>query len=227
MRIYLSFCVCLLVLLCVPQRTASANPFIISKPVYAWDGFYWGAHLGAAWTELLAPPSNDSGATEFSGGLSVGYDREFSRVVFGVLADVEINTWDDRGPVVDPSILAPQLIMHSKLNWFSTLRGRIGYRYQRFMTFATVGLAAGRVETELYAGPPGPAPFTTIEDDEWRFGYALGGGVEYLLTSRDAIGIEYLYFNLGDKTYGIAATGQRIEQEISGHTVRATFRYRF
>jgi outer membrane immunogenic protein len=94
------------------------------------------------------------------------------------------------------------------LDWFSTLKGRFGYAWDRWMIYGTGGLAfgGGRSETNVsfatlgglsvYSGAvhSGSANFT-------RAGWALGAGFEYAFSGPWSLKAEYLYVDLGRFSY--------------------------
>ena len=59
------------------------------------------------------------------------------------------------------------------VDWFGTVRGRVGYAFDRFMVFGTGGFA--------YGGGGESDGLQFGRKDETRIGYAVGGGVEYAL----------------------------------------------
>lgn len=74
-----------------------ANQSLKDGPVYGptWTGFYVGAHGGYAWSETDFPgapaypagPPRPSLEGGFAGG-QIGYNKQFDRIVVGVVADV-------------------------------------------------------------------------------------------------------------------------------------------
>ena len=65
------------------------------------------------------------------------------------------------------------------LDYFGTVRGRIGYAFNRFLAYGTGGFAYGGGDSDL--------------------GYAAGGGLEYAITDRLSVKAEGLYVNLGKR----------------------------
>jgi len=96
----------------------------------------------------------------------------------------------------------------NKLNWFSTLRARAGYAWDRWLIYATGGLALGGVKSEtnvsfatlgglsVYSGAvhSGSETFT-------RVGWTIGAGAEYAFSGPWSLKAEYLYINLGTHSY--------------------------
>lgn len=112
-------------------------------------------------------------------------------------------------------------------DWFGTIRGRIGYAFDRFMVFGTAGVAftdrpsrsktssgyanGAAVPAEFYLGPASigngamVAPTGGSGDTKGsNFGYAIGGGIEYAVTDSLSVKLDGLYVNFG-RTGGLAA----------------------
>lgn len=219
-------------LTCTPAR--ADNPFITRKPVYNWNGLWWGGHLGAEWGELIAEPASGTGYEDarFSGGIGLGYDREFSRVVFGVSADTDFASWSAGGrmylPAVSPSLLSPQLTVRSEMEWFTTVRARIGVRFDRALPYITGGLALAKITTSAQSvATTGPFAFAPVTSDSWEAGYTIGAGLEYRLTEHDTLGVEYLYYQIQGPDLVVVPQNWRLDNKIRGHIVRATFKYTF
>src|SRR5215208_3471443 len=70
----------------------------------------------------------------------------------------------------------------SSLDWFGTARGRIGWAFDRVLVYGTGGFAFGGGDNDNGC----PEGFRSTRDcnfggDDTRWGYAIGGGVEWAL----------------------------------------------
>ncbi|MGA7323784.1 MAG: outer membrane beta-barrel protein [Rhodomicrobium sp.] len=112
------------------------------------------------------------------------------------------------------------------MEWFGTVRGRIGYALDSALLYATGGFAYGGVSYK------GNAEFQNSFFPAFGFsnsrttdtGYAAGGGVEYKLSSAWSAKVEYQYINLGtDKLTSPAVSGAIVSVKADNdyHTVRA------
>lgn len=147
-----------------------------NAPAYAavenWSGLYGGVNVGGGGTAndgLLSP----SGA--FAGG-QIGYNWQGvlglgSQWVLGVEADIQGSGIDDGAFGVK-----------SSLNWFGTMRGRIGYAFGPALVYGTGGFAFGEVEN--------------IGVTETQTGYVIGAGVEYKLNPSWSVKGEYQFISL-------------------------------
>jgi outer membrane immunogenic protein len=86
-----------------------------------------------------------------------------------------------------------------KLDWFSTVRARLGFPvWERTMLYATGGLAIGHVKTSyVYRGLGGLQPGWLGDDSATRLGWTAGGGVEHAFAGNWSVKLEYLYIDLG------------------------------
>jgi outer membrane immunogenic protein len=199
-----------------------------------WSGFYVGANVGYG-----SSPNNDqlalsgdfptglSPAGAFAGG-QIGYNWQFGRLVLGAEADFQGAGISDR--VQDLNFGDN---FHSSLDWFGTVRGRLGYGFDRMLVYATGGFAYGGI----HSGVDGPLlPGSPYRFDGTATGYVLGAGLEYKLTPTLSIKGEYQYINLGtnDPTNPAGAPysligggGNSIVRDDAYQTFRMGLNYRF
>ena len=190
----------------VPQRA-----FV---PVYNWTGFYIGINGGGAWGD-----SNwDSvGTFDVSGGMiggTVGYNWQFSQWVFGLEGDID---WTN---INGSSTAACAAGCKTSNSWLATVRGRVGYAFDRFLPYVTGGLAVGNIR----ASQPG-----FIGGDDTNAGWTVGGGLEFVIAGNWTAKAEYLYVDLGKFNCGLAC-GNGINPDnvsFSTHMVRGGVNFRF
>jgi len=131
--------------------------------------------------------SNTRNNEGFVGGGQIGYNYQFtpgSGVVVGIEADaqyVDFGAQRNRFSFAAPagSTLVPGALVYnpnglSGLDYFGTVRGRLGYAFDRTLVYGTGGFAYGSGSADRsfggYAG-----------NDSFRTGWAVGGGIEYAL----------------------------------------------
>lgn len=244
-RIIRCFLVALPVWLAAQPSHADHNLFIIHAPQpIHWTGYYWGGHVGLQWAEIASPSLADPTRTtklderSWSAGLGLGYDREISTVIFGWTADIDLTTVDVEHrirnvPIPEHDLNAEQAHLSTELKWLSTLRARLGLRIDRFLPFATIGVGVARAEGKAVAklvslsDPTAEPTFLSISESDLVAGLAAGGGLEYRLTARDAIGVEYIYIDLPIGDASPTIMGRRTGKDFTSHIVRLLFRYRF
>jgi outer membrane immunogenic protein len=177
-------------------------------PVYAtvdWSGLYAGINAGGGGTANDGVVSPSGG---FFGG-QIGYNWQGvlglgGNWVVGVEADIQASGIDD-------SVEG----FKSSLNWFGTVRGRVGYAFGPTLVYGTGGFAFGEVEN------------TGLGSDT-QTGWVVGGGVEHKFSPTWSIKAEYQFISLdaGDPANGRSlglVNGDRSEI----NTFRVGLNYRF
>jgi outer membrane immunogenic protein len=216
-------------------RRAAPPPIFTPVPVFTWTGAYFGINAGYAFDASsrntgsafgIPAPFATPGTVAtfrnrsqdgFSGGGQIGYNYQFtpgSGVVIGVEADAQyLDFGRDRNNAFISGAVAPGLIVNdprglSSLDYFGTVRGRLGYAFDRTLVYGTGGFAYGSGSADRsFGGFRG--------NDSFRTGYAVGGGIEYALptdsflnffrSSAVTLKVEGLYVNLdrGTRNQGV------------------------
>ncbi len=194
----------------------------------------------------------------FSGGGQIGYNYQFtpgSGVVIGFEADAQyVDFGRDRNrfaftPGLNPGALVFNPNGLSGLDFFGTVRGRLGYAWDRTLLYGTGGFAYGSGGGRDFGLPNG-------SNNDFKTGWTAGGGIEYALptdsflnffrSSAVTIRVEGLYVNLdrgtglngafavvGGRTYrvsdadvaALAIANRRRSDEFA--VVRAGVNYKF
>ncbi len=136
------------------------------------------------------------------GGLGAGRNWQTAALVYGLEADIEgsgqrglVTICDTAGCPVGSGMGAATI----KLPWFATFRGRLGFTpAERWLVYATGGLAVGEIDQRLSGGPVGAAPAFTVNSNATRAGFAVGGGVETYILDHWSIKVEYLFLGYGN-----------------------------
>ena len=245
----------------LPVRYTKAPPVVVS-PAYNWSGFYVGVHAGYAFDErddvvttgqVAGNIANVVGGARpglvrvdrdgFIGGGQIGYNWQSSpNLVFGVEADISyvdarrsINVGTLSLPTAAPPNVPLTNTFRSTMEYFGTVRGRIGYAWDRTMVYATGGLAYAEVNNSAaFFGPAGQLQFTG-GGRRTDTGYTVGGGIEHAFTPNWSMKAEYLYYDLGSNTVNVAVipgsggggTGYNTRFHNDGHIVRAGLNYKF
>lgn len=97
--------------------------------------------------------------------------------------------------------------IESETKWLATVRGRVGYTFDRFMVYGTGGVAFGEVETNvgfncLVAGcAASPNVIATSGSaNDTRTGWVAGAGIEWMFANNWMVRAEYLHVDLGTAT---------------------------
>ncbi len=188
---------------------AKAAPAYVAPPLYNWTGFYVGINGGGGWgTSSFSAPFT-TGSFDTSGGLvggTLGYNWQVGQVVFGLEGDLDWSNIRGSSPCGATSC-------ETRNDWLGTVRGRLGYAFDRFMPYVTGGAAFGNIKTSI-AG--------VGSSNETNIGWTLGAGLEAAIAGPWTAKIEYLYVDLGD---GGAVAGSTAD--FKTNIVRAGLNYRF
>jgi len=209
--------------------------------------------------------SNRNNNEGFVGGGQVGYNYQFtpgSGIVVGVEADAQYADFGRQRNRYTPGTfgvgggIVPGTLVYnpnglSGLDYFGTVRGRLGYAFDRTLVYATGGFAYGAGGGRQFG--------SGVSSDDFQTGYTVGGGVEYALptdsflnffrSSAVTLKVEGLYVNLDQNrrsagafatnaagvTYTTASTPNvtllagpaNIRRETEFAVVRAGINYKF
>ena len=90
---------------------------------------------------------------------------------------------------------AVPVTLNQKIDWFGTVRGRIGYLVDpKVLLYATGGLAYGEVDSSATIGLV-PTGFGTVSNT--HVGWTVGAGIEGVIGGNWTASLEYLYVDLG------------------------------
>lgn len=185
--------------------TYEPAPVVVAPEAFNWTGFYVGVHGGYGWghtQDTHNPNASGQTLTGGFGGAQIGYNWQLqNNVVLGLEADVAAGNigkeWGGSNEF-DP------YYGEDKIDWFGTVRGRVGYAADRFMPYLTGGLAWANVDHKLGCdrsrvnvtiGGCNTNFETSKSDTVW--GWTVGAGVEYAITNNVTVKAEYLYTDLG------------------------------
>ncbi|MER8807813.1 porin family protein [Mesorhizobium australicum] len=209
-------------ILAVVSGSAYAADAIVSEPVpvaasFDWTGAYIGVNAGGGFGTFNlapsggAPGSIDIDASGFLGGVQAGYNWQVGQFVYGVEADFQGSDIK-----ADLSFGGPGGL-ETKVDWFGTVRARLGYTpVDRFMIYGTGGLAYGHEKISA----PG------LDLSKTRVGWTVGAGAEYAITNNWSFKSEYLYTDLGKETFNPGGLGG-VDVKVPFHTVRVGLNYKF
>lgn len=148
----------------------------LQRPVYkvapaavpfSWTGLYLGGHAGYGWggadgsiapnTGNFFPQSFNLDSDGIVAGAQIGYNWQFHpNWVAGIEAD--FSGTGIRGAAFAPGALPSgvpnqgwQHHMNRDVEWLATLRGRLGYTWDRTLLYVTGGFAWGKVDDQAYS----------------------------------------------------------------------------
>ena len=172
----------------------------VANRVFDWSGFYLGGNLGYGWGNIAGISTGG-----IVGGIHGGYNYMWAGgFLLGAEADLSLtNVTGSAGP------------MSASLDYFGTLRGRIGFAVDRMLFYGTVGWAWGH----------GTIANGGLSDRQAHGGWTLGIGVEGAITQNLVARVEYLRLNLGAETY--ATIVGPVRTELDTNILRVGMSYKF
>jgi outer membrane immunogenic protein len=199
-----------------PSLPVKAPAYV--APYYNWTGLYAGINGGSGFGQSRW--SNAFGSTgdfDVSGGLAggtIGYNWQTNQVVFGLEGDLD---WSGiRGSANSPVCAVGNC--NTRNNYLATVRGRIGYAFDRIMPYLTGGLAVGDIE----------AASNGVSSTETKAGWTLGGGIEFAVNGPWTAKVEYLYTDLGTASCSAGVCGAAAtDVDFTANVVRGGLNYRF
>ncbi len=194
-------------------------------PVFSWTGFYIGGNIGWGWADNslnvspvygVTPTSISVGSGNgFLGGLQAGYNYQFANnVVLGLEADIE---WTSIG--TNSVVLSNGTgVANAAVNYFCTIRCRLGYAFDRVLPYITAGAAYANHDFGNVWG---------VSTSQTNWGWTIGGGVEYAFTNNWTAKLEYQYIDLQSNSYTIPATLGSISADTNLNIVKLGVNYKF
>jgi len=226
------------------KQVAPAPP-----PECNWSGFYLGVHVGGQWghsedTDLdgyQAPPPNEWGYDESGvvAGGQIGYNFQWNWLVLGIEGDLGYMNLDGRGvSKFDKNFEGSDTHGETDSDFYTTIRGRLGFAFGHWMFYATGGGIGVNLETRViddcaFSGACGDE-LIDARKTEFNWGWTGGGGIEYMFNCHWTVKGEYLRYQLDDQSFSGEATflgtpvGRfNFKGETEGNIFRAGLNYKF
>lgn len=150
-----------------------------------WTGFYVGGTVGYGETDNVATFEPSGAVYGFYGG----YNHAFGPWVAGIEVDY---SWAD---ISDSARIGADRVTLEVDN-LGSVRGRLGYAFDKALIYATAGYAWGDAGTN---GVVGGVRFSRETDFD---GFVVGGGLEYKFAPNVSGRIEGLHYSLGPDSNG-------------------------
>jgi outer membrane immunogenic protein len=231
-------------------RPIGKAPMVAPPPPFSWTGCYIGGNIGGKRGELdgdatllAVPPlfpltttlvfNNGDDETGLIGGGQVGCQWQTGAFVFGIEGDFDATDLERTFVVPAGLAIAPFVagdVFTLSNDWQASLRGRLGWAFDRFMIYATGGVAWANFEaTAALVGTP-----FIVSTDKTLTGWTVGGGGEWAFTPNWSLGVEYRFsqfdrenFGLGNLTVPGAVLPLAVNAELETHEITARVNYRF
>ncbi|WP_445216136.1 carbohydrate porin [Bradyrhizobium sp. Pa8] len=197
--------------------------------LYQWTGFYVGGHFGYGVASFGpgANPLPEQGvllphsATGLSGGYQLGYNRQLAnRVVLGIEADATFTA-----PLDGLALARSPVPFNTTIDYVGTVRGRVGYAFDRFMPYITGGVAWGHTHINVNDAD-GVTPLFPV--GHYQAGWTAGLGLEYAVSGNWTAKAEYEYVDVSRKTYDLAGFGlDSVDVDPRIHLFKLGLNYQF
>jgi outer membrane immunogenic protein len=230
----------------LPRKAPAYTPPPPPPPI-TWTGCYIGANIGAiegrvntdfnGGNNFFNNNFNDNNSTNwgFAGGGQIGCDYQWAGgwvIGFRNMFDGTSLRRDRDLGFINNSFSDVQL--HTRVNWFDTLTGRVGYSFTpNWMIYGQGGGAWANAEANLTLGN-----FASSGQSRTRSGWTAGGGVEWRFAPQWSAFLEGNYMDLGHKNVsvfdgtvlGVCGTfvgGCNFSPKFTASTVLVGVNYRF
>jgi len=168
----------------------------------------------------LVNGSNSASASSWVAGAQAGYNWQRSSLVYGLEADIsamhlksEMNT-----VLQNPFPPLPAANANANVDWYGTVRGRLGWAPGPVLFYGTGGLAYGNVDLNSSISAVSPLSLSS-QTSSVKVGWVAGGGIEYMWRPNVILNLGYQYVDLGTVSVAssTAAFGGTLSQSASAH----------
>lgn len=233
-----------------------APPVAAPVATHSWTGCYIGAVGGYQWGEsnqnygglvngvpnAFLPTGFDmSGTYNVDGyqiGGTLGCNYQTGNWVLGVEGD---GSWVSADGYTLPAAAAiaqglnPAFEFTTDQKWMATARGRVGYSWNRWLVYATGGVAFGGFDLNNRNSNPLAITARRIPTRVDKAGWIVGLGTEYAFSPSWSLKAEWLYADYGTMNYGnepgilngCPAGCANADVKMTANIVRAGLNYKF
>lgn len=169
----------------------------------------------------LAVGSNSASASSWVGGGHVGYNWQNGAWVYGLEGDIsgmhlktDFNTMLSTGAAANTN---------STVDWYGTVRGRLGWASGPVFFYGTGGVAFGGVDlNSTISSGLGPPRSLTSQTSDTKGGWVAGAGLDWLWRPDVIVKLAYQYVDLG--SISVAGTNTAFSGVLSQNaTANARF----
>ena len=125
--------------------------------VYNWTGIYLGINGGfgtgnSKWSDGPIGTTDSFPTSGFLIGGTAGINYQIGEYVFGIEGDgdwtnLHGNTGSTCGAI--SAVVTPPVSCQTQSQWLATVRGRVGYAFDRILLYGMAGAAFGNIQTGL------------------------------------------------------------------------------
>lgn len=183
-----------------PGTSSNADCF----PPAGVAGYICAPFTSKANAAQIAAISSKSG-TSPTGGFQAGYNWQLQNLVAGFETDINAyglhlsQVTNAQFPVFGGGITAGTgytLQTNVDSSWLLTARGRVGAAFSNVLVYATGGLAVTQLRVS-YTYSDAKLVNGAASDEKVKYGWTVGGGVEWVVANNWTLKAEYLYVSFG------------------------------
>jgi outer membrane immunogenic protein len=171
-------------------------PVPLPPAAYNWTGFYIGINGGygtgnSNWSDGSVGTTGSFPTSGFLIGGTIGANYQIGQYVFGIEGDGDwTNLKGNSGLTCGAisTVVPPPDGCQTQSQWLATVRGRVGYAFDRILLYGTAGAAIGNIQTGL--NPP------STFDNSVEVGWTAGAGLEFAVAQNWTAKVEYLFVDL-------------------------------
>jgi outer membrane immunogenic protein len=181
----------------------------------------------------LLPTSHSLRRDGVIGGVYAGYNWQVGRGVYGIEADISPldSRKSDLKSLFDTFAGVPRLNgstvqIDARSNWLASVRGRIGYAWDRTLIYGTGGAAFTHTDysLNLVTTPDSfnGVPSSSIGFGQDKVGYAIGVGAEWMATQNWILRLEYLHYAFRGSSGSLPIVGDTCTAAVNCRLVAST-----
>jgi len=204
-------------LLTLASAALAADPASAPNPtIDFWSGPYAGVHTGYGTGRArdvdASGPDSYRDIDGWLGGVQLGLNTRLDGLVLGVEGDVAATG-------IGFSDAGQGFSLDGNVDWLATIRGRVGFLpTERVLVYGTAGVAFAGFDLDLNGGGQ------LFGGNGTHTGWALGTGIEAMVTDRLSLKAEYLYNDFGSDSYNLPAP---VDIALRVHTFRIGANFHF
>jgi outer membrane immunogenic protein len=176
---------------------------------------------------IPASASNSANASSWVAGGQAGYNWQSGPWVYGLETDISGMHLNSGMNTLVPALPAPSNAdANADVDWYGTVRGRLGWTSGPLLLYGTVGLAYGHVDLNgSISSSFGPRSLS-LQTSATKTGWVAGGGIEYEWSPNVILNLGYQYVDLG--SISVAGKLALLQRSIwsMGRIVRRRSRWR-
>jgi outer membrane immunogenic protein len=169
-------------------------PRPVLVPVFTWTGCYVGGNVGGIWAhndwnDTIVGDFGTNTASGALGGVQGGCNYQYGAWVFGVQGDYDWSNVNNN----TANVIFPVLSDQTQIKSLSSVTGRVGYSWDRFLAYVKGGGAWLQSNENVQV-----AGFNVATASTTNTGWTIGVGGEYAFLNWLTGFVEYDYYNFSN-----------------------------